>query len=314
MLLATWRGPSTGGVVMGRGVHMATHGAQGRPRFGLSAAITVVVFLIGFCILFYPTFADLWNQARQNILMGDYEQTVEQAPAEDNSAALEAARAYNASLDPSFRDAFTGQDLDATDAYWSLLDPLGVGIMGYVQIPKIGVKLPIYHGTSQSVLAHGLGHLSGTSLPVGGLGTHCVLSGHRGLPSALLLTDLDQLVVGDRFTLTVMGQKMAYEVDQVLVVDPSDVSSLTVDAAQDYVTLVTCTPYGVNTQRLLVRGRRVEWVDEPQVTLSQQVAASLGWRAKLLVAFLGLGAVGIVVVVVRRKSGQAKGAHVKCEK
>lgn len=299
---------------MSRGVHMSTHTAQGRLRVRASTVVTVLVFLIGFCILLYPTFADLWNQVRQNSLMGDYEQAVGDASVGDSCAALEAARAYNASLDPSFRDAFTGQDLDASDVYWSLLDPLGMGIMGYVQIPKIGVKLPIYHGTSQNVLAHGLGHLSGTSLPVGGLGTHCVLSGHRGLPSALLLTDLDQLVVGDRFTLTVMGQKMAYEVDQVLVVDPSDASSLTVDANQDYVTLVTCTPYGVNTQRLLVRGHRVEWVDEPQVTLSQQVAASLGWRAKLLVAFIGAGAVGIVVVVVRRKNGQAKGAHVICEK
>lgn len=299
---------------MSRGAHVAMRDVQGRSSMRVSTVVTVLVFLAGFCILFYPTFADLWNQARQNILMNDYEQAVEQASVEDNSAAWEAAEAYNASLDPSFRDAFTGQDLDASDIYWSLLDPLGTGIMGYVQIPKIGVKLPIYHGSSESVLAHGLGHLSGTSLPTGGLGTHCVLSGHRGLPSALLLTDLDQLAVGDRFTLTVMDQKMAYEVDQVLVVDPSDVSSLTVDANQDYVTLVTCTPYGVNTQRLLVRGHRVEWVDEPQVTVVSQVSASLGWRWKLLLALLAVGVVGIVVVLVRCKSERVKGAHVKCEK
>ncbi len=296
---------------MSRGVRATAHGDQGRPRVRVSTVAAVLVFLAGFCVLFYPTFADLWNQARQNSLMNDYEQAVEKATVEDSSAMWEAAKAYNASLDPSFRDAFTGQDLDASDVYWSLLDPLGTGIMGYVQIPKIGVKLPIYHGTSESVLAQGLGHLSGTSLPTGGLGTHCVLSGHRGLPSALLLTDLDQLVVGDRFTLTVMDQKMAYEVDQVLVVDPTDVSSLTVDANQDYVTLVTCTPYGVNTQRLLVRGHRVEWVDEPQVTVAQQVSANLGWRSKLLIAIVAAGAVGIVVVLVRRKNERVKGAHAK---
>ncbi len=290
---------------------MGSPGGKTAARRRASTVITVLVFIAGLCVLLYPTFADLWNQARQNSLIDSYEEAVAQANTSDTSAMWEEAKAYNASLDPSFHDAFTGQQLDAGDAYWSLLDPLGTGVMGYVQIPKIGVKLPIYHGTSESVLAQGLGHLSGTSLPTGGLGTHCVLSGHRGLPSALLLTDLDQLVVGDRFTLTVLDQKMAYEVDQVLVVDPSDVSSLTVDADQDYVTLVTCTPYGVNTQRLLVRGHRVEWVDEPQVTVAQQVQASFGWRWKLLLALLGIAVVGIVVVVRRRGRGRAKGAHAK---
>ncbi len=290
---------------------MGGAGGKTGAKHRASTVITVLVFIAGLCVLLYPTFADLWNQARQNSLIDSYEETVSQADASDTSAMWEEAKAYNASLDPSFRDAFTGQQLDAGDAYWGLLDPLGTGVMGYVQIPKIGVKLPIYHGTSESVLAQGLGHLSGTSLPTGGLGTHCVLSGHRGLPSALLLTDLDQLVVGDRFTLTVLDQKMAYEVDQVLVVDPSDVSSLTVDADQDYVTLVTCTPYGVNTQRLLVRGHRVEWVDEPQVTVAQQIQVSFGWRWKLLLALLGIAVVGIVVGVRRRGRAQAKGAHAK---
>lgn len=278
-----------------------------RPR--ASTVLAALIFVAGLAILLYPTAADLWNQWRQDSLMASYDEAVDAADAEDSSAALEAAEAYNAALDPSLRDAFSGEDPAADDVYWQLLDPLGSGIMGYVQIPKIGVRLPIYHGTGEKALSQGLGHLAGTSLPVGGAGTHCVLAGHRGLPSALLLTDLDQLAAGDRFTVTVLGRRLAYEVDQVLVVEPDDVGSLRVEEGEDYVSLVTCTPYGVNTQRLIVRGHRAEWVDEQEVGVVDHVAASLGWRGKLLVALAALAVAGIVICVLRRRAASRKGDH-----
>lgn len=284
-------------------------GAGARRRSSLSTVVAALAFAAGLVILFYPTVSDLWNQWRQNSLMASYDEAVADAGGDDNEAALAAAEAYNAALDPSLRDAFAGDDPAAGDVYWSLLDPLGQGIMGCVQIPKIGVRLPVYHGTGEKGLAQGLGHLAGTSLPVGGTGTHCVLAGHRGLPSALLLTDLDQLAVGDRFTVTVLGRRMAYEVDRVLVVEPDDVSSLRIEAGQDYVSLVTCTPYGVNTQRLIVRGHRVEWADEPQVGVADQVAASLGWRSKLLIALAALAVAAVIVALLRRRGAPRKGRH-----
>lgn len=186
----------------------------------------------------------------------------------------------------------------------------GTGIMGYLEIPKISVRLPIYHGTGEDSLQHGVGHLAGTSLPVGGLGTHSVLSAHRGLPSALLFTDLDQVQTGDRFYLSILQDTLVYEVDQVLVVTPDEVSALRADPAEDYVTLVTCTPYGVNSHRLLVRGHRVEETAEeapPAITPVSQLARSLGWRAKLLIALGAVFGFLLVVLIVRaamRKHGK----------
>lgn len=276
----------------------------------LRIVVPALVFLTGLSVLFYPVFSDLWNQRRQNALIEHYEQQVAQMTEEDDRSWRAAAEAYNAALDPSFYDAFHGAQPEADDQYWSLLNLDGTGIMGYLEIPKISVRLPIYHGTGEDSLQHGVGHLAGTSLPVGGLGTHSVLSAHRGLPSAMLFTDLDQVQTGDRFYISILRDTLVYEVDQILVVTPDEVSSLRADPAEDYVTLVTCTPYGVNSHRLLVRGRRVEETAEeapPAITAVSQLARSLGWRAKLLIALGAVFGFLLVVLLVRavvRKHGK----------
>lgn len=261
-----------------------------------------LVFLLGLGILLYPTVSNLYNQWRQDQLVSDYETAVQQMTPEDNAAAKEAARAYNAALNPTFSDAFSGETVPSSDEYWQLLNVAGNGVMGYIEIPKIQVRLPIYHGTGESALEHGVGHLYGTSLPVGGVGTHCVLSGHRGLPSALLFTDLDQLTEGDLFGLHVLGDTLAYEVDEISVVDPTDVSSLVPQVNGDYVTLVTCTPYGVNTQRLLVRAHRVDSMgDAGEVTAAGQVERAFGWWRELALAAIAVAALAVAVVARRRK-------------
>ena len=269
----------------------------------LGILIPVLIFLTGLGVLLYPVFSDLWNQHRQNRLMTDYTNTVTDMEDAERNALWSAAVQYNQGLQAAPQDAFTGADPGPKNPYWSLLDPDGTGVMGYLEIPKISLRLPIYHGTGDAALQKGIGHLAGTSLPVGGSGTHCVLSGHRGLPSALLFTDLDQLETGDTFTLYVLDQRLSYQVDQILVVEPEDVSALAPEDGKDYVTLVTCTPYGVNTHRLLVWGSRIEDTQEPvpEVTNLQVAAKAFGWKGKLLLALLGLGAVWIAVHVLRKR-------------
>ncbi len=283
---------------------MPAHMAKRHSRAGraLSNALIALVFLLGLAILLYPAVSNLYNQWRQDQLLGDYETAVQQLSTEDYSEVLAAAEAYNAALSPTFTDAFTDAEIPADDEYWSLLNVAGNGVMGYIEIPKIQVRLSIYHGSDEEALQTGVGHLYGTSLPVGGEGTHAVLSAHRGLPSALLFTDLDQLEVGDRFALHVLGVTLAYEVDQILVVDPTDVSSLTVQAGEDCVTLVTCTPYGVNTQRLLVRGHRVDSMgDAGEVTVAGQVAQSFAWWQVVVL----LGALVFLAFVIWLSRGVA---------
>lgn len=211
----------------------------------LGAVLAILIFLLGLGILFYPVASDLWNQHRQNRLITNYTQSTAALTPEDHSALWEAAREYNKTLDPGFRAAFTGRQLPANDPYWGLLNPDGSGIMGYIEIPRISVRLPIYHGTTEEVLRYGIGHLGGSSLPVGGEDTHAIVSGHRGLPSALLFSDLDQLQLGDHFSLRILGEQLLYEVDQILVVEPDEVKELRPVEGEDLVTLVTCTPYGV---------------------------------------------------------------------
>lgn len=277
----------------------------------LRTLIPILIFACGVGILFYPVFSDLWNQHRQNSLITNYIEAAEKLTPEDYSAWKTAADAYNAALDPAFPSAFTGKQPAADDAYWSMLDLDGSGIMGYIEIPKISVRLALYHGTGADALQHGIGHLAGTSLPVGGAGTHAALSGHRGLPSALLFTDLDKLEIGDRFYLSVLGETLVYEVDQILVVTPDAVSSIHAEPDGDYVTLITCTPYGVNTHRLLVRGSRTTEPaaaeSKPQITATEQVVRSFGWKGYVLLGALGLFLVvlilfGIRALVRRRKA------------
>ena len=224
-----------------------------------STIILILVFFVGLSVMLYPTISDYVNQLHQSRAVATYAEDVDKLTDADYSAYFEAADAFNAQIaaDPDalfHADRFT--------SYNATLDVTGTGIMGYITIEKIGVELPIYHGTSDGVLQIAAGHLEGTSLPVGGASTHAVISAHRGLPSAKLFTNLDQLEMGDTFTITVLDRVLTYEVDKISIVLPTETDELKIAEGKDYVTLMTCTPYGINTHRLLVRGRRVETPDQ----------------------------------------------------
>ena len=220
-----------------------------------SAAI-LLVFLAGLSILLYPYISSYINSLRQTRVVAQYYSDLETLNEEDFTKLLDEARAYNERLAGN-HNRYTLSD-DEMEEYLGLLNPFGNGIMGTLEIDKIGVLLPIYHGTNEGVLRIGAGHLEGTSLPVGGPGTHTVITGHRGLPSAMLLTELDKMEIGDIFTLHVLGDVLTYKVDQILVVEPDQMDALAIENGKDYCTLVTCTPYGVNSHRMLVRGSRVD--------------------------------------------------------
>ncbi len=221
--------------------------------------ILVVALVVGLGLLAYPSFSDYWNSFHQSRAVMSYAENVANMNEEEYARILDDARIYNAEL------AKRGISWRLTDeqrkAYQEQLDITGNGIMGYIKIQKIDVLLPIYHGTAESILQTSIGHLEETSLPVGGESAHCMMSGHRGLPSARLFTDLDKLVEGDTFTITVMNETLTYEVDHIWIVEPSDLSHLGIENGKDYCTLITCTPYGINTHRLLVRAHRISNID-----------------------------------------------------
>lgn len=218
--------------------------------------ILVLVLLVGLSLLLYPTVSDYWNSFHQTRAITTYVEEVADLDKEEYERLWNAAQGYNRAL------AQRGTDFSMTeeqiDEYEQMLDISGLGIMGYIEIPEIKCSLPIYHGTDEAVLQIAIGHLEWSSLPVGGENSHCVLSGHRGLPSAKLFTNLDQLKEGDIFMLRVLDEVLTYEVDQIRIVEPQEVTDLQIENGKDYCTLVTCTPYGINTHRLLVRGHRIE--------------------------------------------------------
>lgn len=218
-------------------------------RIGTIAII--LVFVAGLSLLLYPTISNYWNSRLQSQVIVDYSDSVSKMNQELYERLRAEAEVYNRVL-AGDKTVGTAGDYD------SVLDPAGNGVMGYVEIPTIGCTLPIAHGTSDSVLKDSVGHLDWSSMPVGGIDTHSVISAHRGLPSAELFTNIDQLVLGDRFYIHVLGEKLEYKVDKISVVEPHDVSTLTIEKGRDLVTLVTCTPYGINSHRLLVRGTRVD--------------------------------------------------------
>ena len=222
----------------------------------LEKVLLPLALAVGIFLLAYPSVADYWNSFHQSRAVSKYAAQVAEMDREQYAAMIRAAEEYNARLSKSGIVWVMGEEQKAE--YNSLLSIDGSGIMGYIDLPKINVKLPIYHGTSEKVLQTSIGHLEETSLPVGGRGSHCVLSGHRGLPSAKLFSDLDKVAEGDIFTLSVLNETYTYEVDQIRVVVPSDLSELKIVPGRDLCTLVTCTPYGINTHRLLVRGHRTE--------------------------------------------------------
>ena len=219
-------------------------------------------FLVGICVLLYPAFSNYWNSKTQSRAIVNYESVLQNLKPEDYSAMFQAAYDYNDAL----REVdFPLRDYKQVPGYYQALKIEGTAILGYVKIEKIGVELPFYHGTSDQVLARGVGHLEGTSLPVGGESTHSVMSAHRGLPSAKLFTDLDRLEMGDTFQIIVLDQVLTYQVDQVKVITPREIDDLQIVEGKDYCTLFTCTPYGINTHRLLVRGIRIETITEKPV-------------------------------------------------
>ena len=270
--------------------------------------VFALMFVAGFLLLTYPTISDQWNTYRQSRLISSYEETVSTMEPEDFSEEWEKARAFNDTLTENniYGDVFAGEDEDLEDTeYWSVLNAAGDGVMGYISIPKINVRLSIYHGTSDDILQTGVGHLDGTKLPIGGESTHCVLAAHRGLPSARLFTDIDQLEKGDRFYIHVLDEVLAYEVDQIYdMVDKDDMetleSAMSIVDGEDHVTLFTCTPYGVNTHRLLVRGVRVPYEGEEDVAATPtetMVRAVQDYYMLYLV--LGLSVTLLVILILR---------------
>ena len=222
----------------------------------LFTIILVVALFVGLFLLAYPSFADYWNSFHQSRAVMSYAENVANMNMEDYARILDEARIYNAEL--AERGISWKLSDEEREAYMSQLDIGGNGIMGYIKIQKIDVMLPIYHGIDESILQTSIGHLEESSLPVGGMNTHSMLSGHRGLPSARLFTDLDKLREGDTFTMTILNETLTYEVDHIWIVEPSDMSHLTIEDGKDYCTLITCTPYGINTHRLLVRAHRID--------------------------------------------------------
>ncbi len=230
----------------------------------ITSVVIGLIFLVGLGILLYPTISNWVNERNQSRVVAGYSEAISNMTETDYSHYLDAAVRHNEKIAQagSLASAVHMEKEDNLEEYNSLLNVAGNGVMGVIEIPKIKVSLPIYHTTEDAVLQVGVGHFTGSSLPVGGESTHCILSGHRGLPSAKLFTDLDQIVEGDVFYMEVLGDTLAYQVDQIQVVLPQEVEQLDVVPGEDYVTLVTCTPYGVNTHRLLIRGTRIAY--EPQ--------------------------------------------------
>lgn len=284
-----------------------------------SKIVIILIFLAGLSLLLYPFIANQWNNHRQKQLIGNYESVISDKEAAGNidyAAEMKKAEAYNDALLPSILpDSFAVADAstETDSSYEDSLNIAGDGMMGIVEIPKIAIKLPIYHGTGDEVLQKAAGHLEGSSLPIGGESTHAVISAHRGLPSASLFTDLDQLEIGDHFLIHVLDKTLCYEVDQILVVDPEDTSALAVEDGEDLVTLLTCTPYGVNTQRLMVRGHRVPY-EEQAVADEQTPLSGLSLHTNyLLWVVVGIVITGVFILIlfIREKKLQKKAAKQK---
>ena len=258
----------------------------------ITTILLVLVLVVGLSLILYPTIADWWNSFHQSRAIADYDAILSEMKEEDYTHLFEAAMAYNEQLRQL---KFPLMYYDQVPGYDDLLDITGTGIMGYIDIPSIQVELPIYHGTSEGVLQIAAGHVEGSSLPTGGENTHCVISAHRGLPSARLFTDLDKMQIGDTFTLSVVDRILTYEVDQILAVLPHEVEPLYVQEGEDYCTLVTCTPYGINTHRLLVRGTRIENAEEVVV---KRVTADAVQIQPLLVAPMVAAPILLLLLII----------------
>lgn len=275
----------------------------------LFITLFALILLIGIGVLAYPSVADWWNRMHASRAVAGYVEQVKSMEPERRAAMLAEADKYNADL-PSVPDRWNLEDnAEQLKRYNETLDITGTGIMGYVSIPKIGVQLPVYHGTDEAVLQIALGHLTGSSLPVGGDTSHAVISGHTGLPSAKLITDLDQLKAGDLFQFHVLDRTLTYEVDEINVVLPGEMDKLNLSQGEDLATLVTCTPYGVNSHRLLVRGHRVPNPPEEKVAANYDEPQSMLWTAIAIGAGVLLMVLLLAIWLVRRRGKKRKAAQ-----
>ena len=269
----------------------------------LPSILVGLLFLVGLGIMIYPTVSNQWNTYRQNKLISNYEKIVDDMSDEDFSQEWQNAQAFNETISGNnvFADVFGEKSKDSENSeYNRVLNMNNDGIMGYISIPEINIKLAIYHGTSDNVLQTGVGHINGSKLPIGGESTHCVLAAHRGLPSAELFTDIDQLQTGDKFYLHILDKVLAYEVDQIKTVLPSQTDDIEIVDDEDYVTLVTCTPYSVNTHRLLVRGKRTDYKEAIKKT-PNEVNNGIHIPYEVKLAFLSFIIIGIIIFIWRRR-------------
>lgn len=273
-----------------------------------STIILVAIFFVGLSVLLYPTISDFWNEKRQSQAIINYDDLIVDLTPEDYTANFEKADSYNKKIRNMSTPFLSHKNI--ADEYYSTLDVNGNGMMGYITIDKIKVQLPIYHGTSDQVLNSAVGHVEGSSLPVGGKSTHSVLSAHRGLPSAKLFTNLDKLVVGDIFTIRILDRTITYQVDQILIVLPQKIDDLYIEEGEDYCTLVTCTPYGINTHRMLVRGTRIENIEPDRVI--NVITEAYQIDPLIVTPAVAAPMLGILLVILLVRSG--KGGKEKSKK
>lgn len=269
-----------------------------------STIILVIIFLIGLCVLLYPLISNWYNSLGAERAVTNYEDVIKDIDDAKMQRILQSAENYNKNL---FEDPKTLHNGEIEDIeYKELLDPTGTGMMGYITISKLSVNLPIYHGTTNEILNKYVGHLEGSSIPIGGESTHSILTGHRGLPSANLFTNLDKLDIGDTFILNILNQKLIYEVDDIKIVLPDEIDELKIVAGQDYVTLVTCTPYAVNTHRLLVRGHRIENSNTKIIPADAMQINSI-----IVAPIISIPILFILILVVIIKPKRRKRTHIK---
>lgn len=262
--------------------------------------IRLIVLVVAFAVLLYPTVSSYVNEKNGSKVVSNYDAESVRLSNAEKEKMLEDARAYNKEMlsNIDLIDPFSQGETSIDGRYESLLNMDGSGMMGYIRIPKIKVEIPIYHGTSESVLQAGVGHFWGTSLPVGGESTHTVLTGHRGLPTKTLFTNMDKLVKGDVFYIKVLDETLAYKVDQILTVLPEETKALSIVPGKDYATLVTCTPYAINTHRLLVRGHRIPYEEAVKIEKNTSTGIELSFTTKVLIVTLGIIFLGLIIAML----------------
>ena len=279
-----------------------------KKKFTIKDIIRLIVLLVAFSVLLYPTFSSYLNEKNSSKVVSNYDAESVKLSNAEKEQMLADARAYNQEMlgNIDLIDPFSQTNTEIDERYQNLLNVDGSGMMGYIRIPKIKVELPIYHGTSETVLQAGVGHFWGTSLPVGGESTHTVLTGHRGLPTKTLFTNMDKLKVGDIFYIKVLGETLAYQIDQILTVLPEETEALSIEPGQDYATLVTCTPYAINTHRLLVRGERIPYEEAIKEVPDQNIKPELSFTAKVLIITIVVILIGLIVMIIYSKRNSKK--------